>query len=272
MVKNIKRIICALLVIVMMMCVLTACGKNQEVDDTGATKVSFATSSLSDVTSLNNQKVTITGYMSLLSPLDGKLIYLVNLPMQNCPFCEQNSKQLSTSMAVVLKTPIDDITLDPVKIVGTLKIGNFVDEYGYEYMYRIEDATYEVLDETSLPEGYDVYYTLSSNDDIYNLYFIMSYVDYYIYYDYYGMTSAQVMEEPKVDLSTANYDESLNRVKSYNDDRYQDFINMLETCKTLETKINECLEKKDATALKKMQPDVDKLYENFNKFITKYST
>ena len=269
--KNIKRIICLVLAMIMMICALTACNKNQKVDDTGAVQLSFVTSSLSDVTSLNNQKVTITGYMSLLSPLNGKLIYLMNLPMQNCPFCAQNSKQLSTSMAVQLKTPIDDITLDPVKIVGTLKIGNFVDEYGYEYLYRIEDATYEVVDETSLPDGYDVYYTLSSNDDIYNLYFIMSYVDYYIYYDYYGMTSAQVMEEPKVDLSTANYEESLNRVKSYKDERYQDFIDMLETCNTLATKINECLENKDANALKKMQPDVDALYENFNKFITKYS-
>ena len=270
--KNIKKIMCILLTIVMVTCMLTACGNEPTVDDSGAVKISFANSSLQEVVGLNGKKVTITGYMSLLSPLNGELIYLVNLPMQNCPFCEQNSKQLSTSMAIVLKDPIEDITLEPVKIVGTLVVGEFVDDYGYEYMYRIEDASYEELSEENLPDGYDVYYTLSSNDDIYNLYFIMSYVDYYAYFDYYGLTSAQILAEPKVNLSEAGYEDSLNRVKSYKDERFTPFVEMLEKCKELETKINKCLDEKDASALKKLQPEIDKLYENFNKFITKYST
>jgi hypothetical protein len=252
---------------------LTACGeKNIEVDDTGAAKISFANSSLNEVTSLKDQKVTITGYMSMLSPLDGTLIYLVNLPMQACPFCEQNSKQLSTSMAVVLDKPIDDITLDPIKVVGTLKIGNFVDDYGYEYMHRIEDATYEVLDETSLPDGYDVYYNLSSTDDIYKLYYMMTYIDFYAYYDYYEMTSAQILEEPKVNLEECGYKEALERAKSFNDERYNPYIEMVEKCVELEAKVNKYLEEKDANGLKSLQPDVDKLFENFNKFIKKYST
>ena len=271
--KNIKKLICMVLVVVTMVCTLTACGNSKPVvDETGAAKISFATSSLQDVVALKDQKVAITGYMSLLSPLDGKLIYLVNLPMQNCPFCEQNSKQLSTSMAVVLEKPIEDITLDPVKIVGTLKVGEYTDEYGYQYMYRIEDATYEVVDENSLPNGYDVYYTLAANDDIYNLYFMLSYVDFYIYYDYYELTASQILAEEKVNVEDYGYTSSIERVKSYNDDRYEPFIKMMEKCKELEIKINECLDNENAEGLRKMQSEVDKLYEEFNKFITKYST
>jgi hypothetical protein len=242
-----------------------------EVDDTGATKLSFSSSSLKDVLTLNNQKVTITGYMSTLTPLDGKLCYLVNLPLQNCPFCAQNSNELSTTMAVQFKKPVQDIVEEPIKVVGTLVTGDFSDDYGYQYSYKIIDATYEIVDEGSLPEGYSVYYTLSTNNDIYNLYAMMNYIDTYAYYEYYDLTAETVMKSPAIDLEKYNYTETLTRVESYNSEDYKEFINMLKECKSLETEINGKLEKGTATSLRMLQPKVDTLYNNFSSFITKYT-
>lgn len=270
--SKIVKVLSLTVVFIFVIFSLVGCGtSNLEVDDTGATKLSFSYSSLKDVLTLNNQKVTITGYMSILTPLDGNLCYLVNLPLQNCPFCAQNSNELSTTMAVQFKNPVDDIIEEPIKVVGTLTTGDFTDDYGYQYSYKIVDATYEIMDENNLPKGYSVYYTLSTNDDIYNLYAMMNCIDTYAYYEYYDLTSETVMQLPPIDLEKYNYTDMLSRIKSYNNDEYKDFIDMIEECKTLEVEINEKLEKGTAVSLRMLQPKVDTLYNNFNSFITKYT-
>lgn len=252
--------------------IFTACGgTNTEVDSEGTTKLSFSSTSLEDVLTLDGKKVSITGYMSTLTPLDGTLCYLVNLPLQNCPFCTQNSNKLSTTMAVQFKTPISDITEEPIKVVGTLTIDDYVDDYGYEYPYRISDATYEVVDESSLPEGYSVYYTLATNNDIYNLYAMMSYLDSYAYYEYYDLTAEEAIKQPAIDLEKHNYSEILKRVQSYNNTEYDDFINLLKECKELETETNNKLKDGNPSSLRLLQTKVDNLYNHFNSFITKYT-
>ena len=140
---------------------LCGCGK----DETEAVKLSFAESAnIGMLNELDGRSVTITGYMATLSPLDGKYIYLMNIPYQSCPFCVPNTAELSNTMAVFAadKTKFE-FTDRPIKITGTLKIEDRVDDYGYSYNYFIDDASYEIVDLSAVSDEYAFYNSLAED-------------------------------------------------------------------------------------------------------------
>lgn len=130
-----------------------------------AAKLSFAESaSLDTLTKLDGKSVTLTGYMATLSPLSGDYIYLMNLPYQSCPFCVPNTQQLANTMAVyAAKGSTFDYTDRPVQITGRLELGDFTDEYGYTYNYRIVDAKYETVDLSQVSSDYALYQSLAED-------------------------------------------------------------------------------------------------------------
>jgi hypothetical protein len=132
---------------------------------TTAQKLSFAESvSIDSIKALDGKPVTITGYMATLSPLNGDYIYLMNLPYQSCPFCVPNTQQLANTMAVyAAKGTKFDYTDRPVKITGRMELGDFTDEYGYTYNYRIADAGYEVVDLSQVSSDYAMYQSLAED-------------------------------------------------------------------------------------------------------------
>ena len=140
---------------------LCGCGK----DETEAVKLSFAESAnIETLNGLDGRTVTITGYMATLSPLDGQYIYLMNIPYQSCPFCVPNTAELSNTMAVFAadKTKFE-FTDRPIKITGTLKIEDRVDDYGYSYNYFIDEADYEIVDLSAVSDEYAFYNSLAED-------------------------------------------------------------------------------------------------------------
>ena len=129
------------------------------------TKLSFSESaSLDALTKLNGKAVTITGYMATLSPLSGEYMYLMNLPYQSCPFCVPNTQQLANTMAVYAKKGAEfSFTDRPIRVTGKLELGDFSDEYGYTYNYRVTDARYEVVDLSQVSEEYAMYQSLAED-------------------------------------------------------------------------------------------------------------
>lgn len=148
-------LLCALL--------LSGCGAGGEAAP--AAKLSFSQSAGMDaLRALDGKAVTITGYMATLSPLDGSYIYLMNMPYQSCPFCVPNTQQLSNTMAVYAAKGVKFVFTDrPVKIIGTLKLGDMVDDYGYTYNYRIVDARYETVDLSAVSAEYALYQSLAED-------------------------------------------------------------------------------------------------------------
>lgn len=155
-----------LLSLALMLCLLTAaltgCGGSGSAE---AAQLKFADSaSLETIQKLDGKAVTITGYMATLSPLSGDYIYLMNLPYQSCPFCVPNTTELSNTMAVYAASGVKfDFTDRPVKITGTMKVEDCVDDYGYSYNYRIVDAKYEVVDLSNVSQEYALYQSLASD-------------------------------------------------------------------------------------------------------------
>ncbi|MDY5220120.1 MAG: hypothetical protein SPH82_06005 [Eubacteriales bacterium] len=142
----------------------TGCG-GKEASSAEVTKLSFADSASLDILkSLDGKRVTITGYMATLSPLDGTYIYLMNLPYQSCPFCVPNTTQLANTMAVYAPSGSKfEFTDRPVQVTGTLRVQDRVDDYGYSYNYYIDDASYVAVDLSSVSQEYALYQSLAED-------------------------------------------------------------------------------------------------------------
>lgn len=140
----IKRIIPLFLACLMLAAslLLVSCGEKG-----GVYELSFAeANSIEDMRKHDGETVAVMGYMSTLSPVDGSFTYLMNAPYQSCPYCVPNTNQLSNTIAVYsAKNKPFDFTDLLVRIEGTLEFGDFKDEYGYTYGYRIKDATYTTV-------------------------------------------------------------------------------------------------------------------------------
>lgn len=151
--------------LLLLACALLLSGCGAGGDAASAAKLSFSQAAGMDaLRALDGKTVTITGYMATLSPLDGSYIYLMNMPYQSCPFCVPNTQQLSNTMAVYAAKGVKFAFTDrPVKITGTLRIGDVVDDYGYTYNYRIVDARYETVDLSSVSAEYALYQSLAED-------------------------------------------------------------------------------------------------------------
>ena len=157
-----KKLISLILLIALAALGLSGCGGGGEAE---AQKLSFAESaSLDTLRALDGKRVTLTGYMATLSPLSGAYIYLMNLPYQSCPFCVPNTQQLANTMAVYAPEGSKfEYTDRPVRVTGRMELGDFTDEYGYGYNYRIVDARCEAVDLSKLSEDYAMYQSLAED-------------------------------------------------------------------------------------------------------------
>ena len=182
--KNTVRFVAALLALLLTFsALLTSCGdKNSEV-----VELSFAkANSIEEMEKLNGQKVAIIGYMSTLSPIIGQFMYLMNMPYQSCPFCLPNTSQLSNTLAVYSKDgKAFEFTDLLIRIEGELEFGDFTDEYGYQYSYRIKDATYKKVDTSELDEKYLLWQQLAQTGVVADVYTMHDYVYFLCFWGQY---------------------------------------------------------------------------------------
>lgn len=158
-----KKIISIILLLALTLC-LTACGSEKS-SSGEPVALSFSDAvSLDRIKKLDGQKVSIIGYMATLSPISGKYMYLMNMPYQSCPFCLPNTNQLSNTMAVYAPNgKTFEFTDQAIRITGTMKIEDMVDEFGYAYNYRIADATYEIVDLSAVSEEYALWQAIATD-------------------------------------------------------------------------------------------------------------
>ena len=175
-----KKYIAALLCLALLLS-LAACGEEAE-----TTKLSFkAATSYEDLKELDGQTVSIKGYMATSSPVDGGYLFLMNLPYQSCPFCVPNTSQLSNTMAVYAKAGKSfDYTGQAIRVTGKLVVAKnenepFVDEYGYEFNFKIIEATYSVLTDADLTADMAAWQKIADSglmDEMYRMYDYLNFV------------------------------------------------------------------------------------------------
>lgn len=179
-----KRLFALLLAIIFVTLSLSSCGGKS---DGGAQLLSFSQAqSVDEMEKLDGKTVTIIGYMSTLSPISGEFMYLMNLPYQSCPFCIPNTTQLANTMAVYAKSKDGfKFTDRAIQVTGVLEFGDYTDEFGYEYSYRIKDAEYAVLDTDDMDPMLKLWQQLAATDVIAEVYQMYEYLNFLCFWPTY---------------------------------------------------------------------------------------
>jgi hypothetical protein len=74
-----------------------------------------------------------------------------------------------------------------IQVTGKLEFGDYTDEFGYEYSYRIVDATYSILDTTNMSEELRLWQQLASTDVVSELYTMLEYLNFTCFWATYTM-------------------------------------------------------------------------------------
>lgn len=181
------RKIALILALVMLFPVFIGCDKDNGESDGGTQLLSFSQAqSVEEMQKLDGKEVSIIGYMSTLSPISGEFMYLMNLPYQSCPFCVPNTTQLANTMAVYAKSAKGfEFTDRAIRVTGILEFGDYTDEFGYVYSYRIKDAEYTVVNIDELDPKIKLWQQLASTDVISEIYQMYEYVNFLCFWPTY---------------------------------------------------------------------------------------
>jgi len=181
-----------ILAVILLLPVFAGCNQDEQTNagstEEGGTKLlSFSQAqSVDEMRKLDGKTVTIIGYMSTLSPISGEFMYLMNLPYQSCPFCVPNTTQLANTMAVYAKSKKGfEFTDRAIQVTGILEFGDYTDEFGYVYSYRIKDAEYTVLDTDNLDPKIKLWQQLASTDVISEIYQMYEYINFLCFWPTY---------------------------------------------------------------------------------------
>lgn len=175
---------------------VSACKDKDDINPEDAVKLSFkSASSYEHLKSLNGQPVTINGYLATSSPADGSFIFLMNLPYQSCPFCVPNTTQLSNTIEVYPKENEKfTYTTQAVRVVGILEVAPsedepFTDLYGYEFNFKIIDATYSILKDEDLTAELALWQKIANAGVVEELYRMYDYVNFVCSWNTYSVNS-----------------------------------------------------------------------------------
>lgn len=155
-----------IIIMIFMICtLLVGCSKNDitlkgtTMSKNSITEIRFKDMvEVDELRKLDGKKIKILGFLSQVSPLDGSMIYLMNMPYQNCIYCIPNTNQLLDTLAVYPKSGKSfTFTELPVEVVGTIKFEDYTDERGYFYEYRIVDAEVNVANIKNLDDNLKIY-------------------------------------------------------------------------------------------------------------------
>lgn len=188
-----KKLLAICLTIIIIAFSLSACGGNTQAEPT---KLSFKAASGYDyLKTLNGTTVTINGYMATSSPVDGSFMFLMNLPYQNCPFCVPNTSQLSNTMEVYpAEGDSFGYTTQAICVTGTLVVAEdenepFTDMYGYEFNYKITDATYTIIQAEELSADMALWQKVATSGIVEEIYKMYDYVNFLAAWNTYKVNS-----------------------------------------------------------------------------------
>ncbi len=184
--KNLAiKLIAVLLLLAAIASCFASCNEKVVIDPATATPLSFkASASYEFLKTLDGKPVTINGYMATSSPVDGSFMFLMNLPYQSCPFCIPNTNQLSNTMEVYPKKGEKfAYTSQAIKILGILEVAPseekpFTDEFGYEFNFKIVDATYTIMGADELSEDMALWQQIAESNVIADIYRMYDYLDF----------------------------------------------------------------------------------------------
>ncbi len=230
------------------------------INDDGVTVLKFKnTNSDEAIKALNGKKVSITGYISTLSPLNGEFAYLMNMPYQSCPFCIPGTSEISNTLAIYAgnKSKIK-FTDEPVTVVGTLETGDFTDGFGYQYGVRLNNVTVSKADVDKLSAAVKQYNLLAENGVVGQIYDSIMSADPSVFYNYYQLEKPELISMDFI-KSTKSTLEGYNGKGEYNQ-----LINTMDELINLCNSVNSDIESGDYSKFSSYQVGLQNVYYVFS--------
>ena len=162
-----------------------------------------------------------------------------------------------------------EFTNEPVTVKGTLEIGNFKDEFEYEYSVRIKDAEVTKADVAKLSENILMYSAISQEGLVDEMNGAINEIDLIIYYDYYE-TYYGMSPEDLVKFETVKIDKIISRLMAINATAYSDIIKVMKEAKRLAITANENLDSGNYEKNKALQTELDNVFYGFSAWMAKY--
>ena len=225
----------------------------------GITVLKFKnTNSNETISALNGKQVSITGYISTLSPLNGEFAYLMNMPYQSCPFCVPGTSAINNTLAIYAgnKSKIK-FTDQPVTVVGTLETGNFTDDFGYEYGVRLNNVTVKKADIDKLSDTVKKYNLLAENGVVGQIYESIMTADASVFYNYYRMEKPEKIALDGIKTTKS----SIDTYNSKGD--YDNLVNVMNDLISLCEEVNGDIGSGDYSKFNEYQPRLQNIYYTF---------
>lgn len=266
--RNRSRAVLIVVYILVLLLINTGCNKSKMSSVDGIVELSFADAvSLEEIEKLDGQLVTMIGFMSTTSPLDGSYMYLQNMPYQSCPFCIPNTNVLANTIAVYAPEGqsfrFQDI---PIRVTGKIKVEDVADDLGYYYYYRIVDAKIEKAELSGMGREIRIYTELV--DQGFASEFVSVLEDAYVAINYEEFNVK--LEEVEL-LSFEKINEIIAMFNGLNENDYADIIEVVSRLETFMKDINDAIVRKDPIDLHYKNSDFDEIYNEFYMWLIKPS-
>ncbi|SES88084.1 hypothetical protein [Anaerobranca gottschalkii] len=231
-------------------------------------ELSFSdTLSFEEIKKLDGKKVSIVGFMSTTSPLDGSYIYLQNMPYQSCPFCVPNTNVLANTIAVYApKGQSFKFTDLPVKVTGKLIVEDITDQLGYFYNYRIVDADIERANVQSLSREIRIYTELVEKGFVDLFIDILEKVDRAVGHHRYNIDRGEL---ETIDIE--RFSEIEEMFIGLNKDDYRDILDVIDQLKNIAEKVNGFIEEENWGELILLSRSLEDIFVGFLNWLTKPS-
>ena len=273
---------------ILVLCFAGCKGGENKAGGGNITKLSFKEASGYDyLKTLDGEQVTISGYMATNSPVDGSFMFLMNLPYQSCPFCVPNTSELSNTMEVYPKAnETFSYTSQAIKVVGTLQVAEnedepFTDEYGYEFNYKIVDATYTIIKAEDLSDDMALWQKIAESDVINDIYAMYDYVNFLCYWNTYFVETHTTEDGQQVsgyylypaDAENFIYKDGAQYYYGYKEGYFDGIVGKIEAVdKEAFSDLVENVRKAEKLANKALKELEDKNYTSEYKYIEKFET
>jgi len=219
-------------------------------------------------TKYDGRTVSIRGYMSLLSPVDGRFVYIMNIPYQSCPFCLPNTMTVTNTVAVYAPDGQRlEFTENPVEVTGTLKVGDITDEFGYEYAYAIVNAKYTELDTSKLSQNLKIYGALSQDGLISETLRLTWQVDNNAFFEVFGGTAEDIKP-----IESMEFDSLIRKIEAISKSDYAELISILRGFQEYNDIVNTNIEAGEYgnNVTDKMEGWIIHLFDELNSWLNKF--
>ncbi len=179
-----KRVLLLLLALITALLPLSSCAESAQGE---VFELHFSDAlGITDLERRRITDVTVIGFMSTALPESGGHFYLMDQPRQSSPFNIPNTANIVNTVAVIPREgEVFRYTDRAVRVTGTLEFGEFKDELGYEYSYRIKDAVLDYPSAGELGEPLSVWQRLADADVISEIYRMYNYVSFLCFWPTY---------------------------------------------------------------------------------------